>query len=39
LPFEKKILSIIRSVYTNEIPEGFSTAAVNAHLSLFRTWR
>lgn len=36
LPFEKKILAIIRSVYTNEIPEGFSTAAVNTHLSLFR---
>jgi conjugal transfer pilus assembly protein TraK len=36
LPFEKKILSIIRSVYTNEIPEGFSTAAANTHLSLFR---
>jgi len=36
LPFEKKILSIIRSVYTNEIPEGFSTAAVNTQLSLFR---
>lgn len=36
LPFEKKILAVIRSVYTSEIPEGFSTAAVNAKLSLFR---
>jgi conjugal transfer pilus assembly protein TraK len=36
LPFEKKVLAIIRSVYTNEIPEGFSTAAFNTHLSLFR---
>jgi len=36
LPFEKKVLAIIRSVYTNEIPEGFSTAAVNTKLPLFR---
>jgi conjugal transfer pilus assembly protein TraK len=36
LPFEKKVLAIIRSVYTNEVPEGFSTAAVNTKLPLFR---
>ncbi|MRR34711.1 hypothetical protein EG829_08435 [bacterium] len=36
LPFEKKILSIIRSVYTSEIPEGFTTVPVGDKLSLFK---
>jgi len=36
LPFEKKILAIIRSVYTNEIPEGFTTVPVGDKLSLFK---
>lgn len=36
LPFEKKILAVIRSVYTNEIPDGFTTVTVNTKPSLFR---
>lgn len=36
LPFEKKILAIIRSVYTSEIPEGFTTVPVGDKLSLFK---
>lgn len=36
LPFEKKILAIIRSVYTSEIPEGFNTVPVGDKLSLFK---
>lgn len=36
LPFEKKVLALIRSVYTGEIPEGVSTVAVNKSLPLFR---
>ncbi|MHC1698860.1 MAG: type-F conjugative transfer system secretin TraK [Geobacteraceae bacterium] len=36
LPFEKKILAIIRSVYTSEIPEGFSTVPAGDKLSLFK---
>jgi len=36
LPFEKKILAIIRSVYTSEIPEGFNTVPAGDKLSLFK---
>ncbi|MRR37303.1 hypothetical protein EG829_22145 [bacterium] len=36
LPFEKKILAVIRSVYINEIPDGFTTVTVNTKSSLFR---
>lgn len=36
LPFEKKILAVIRSVYTNQVPDGFSTVTVNMKPSLFR---
>lgn len=36
LPFEKKVLALIRSVSTGEIPEGVSTLAVNKRLPLFR---
>jgi conjugal transfer pilus assembly protein TraK len=36
LPFEKKLLAVIRSVYTNEIPEGFSTVPAGEKLSMFR---
>jgi len=36
LPFEKKVISIIRSVYTSEIPDGFTVTASNRKLPLFR---
>lgn len=36
LPYEKKLLGIIRSVYTNEIPESFTTTSPGSKLSLFR---
>lgn len=36
LPFEKKLLAVIRSVYTNEIPDGFTTSLMNAPQALFR---
>jgi conjugal transfer pilus assembly protein TraK len=36
LPFEKKLLAVIRSVYTNEIPDGFTTSIMNAAPALFR---
>ncbi|NVN92101.1 MAG: type-F conjugative transfer system secretin TraK [Desulfuromonadales bacterium] len=36
LPFEKKILAVIKAVYTGEIPEGFSARFVNRKLQLFK---
>jgi conjugal transfer pilus assembly protein TraK len=36
LPFEKKLIAIVRSVYTGEIPDGYSVAGVNRKLPLFR---
>jgi conjugal transfer pilus assembly protein TraK len=36
LPFEKKILSAIRSLYTEEIPESFTVSTPNKRIDLFR---
>ena len=36
LPFEKKILSAIRSLYTEEIPESFTVSTPNRRIDLFR---
>ena len=36
LPFEKKVLSVIKAVYTGDIPEGFSVQTANRKLPLFR---
>jgi conjugal transfer pilus assembly protein TraK len=36
LPFEKKVLAVIKAVYTGEIPEGFSARTVNRKLPLFK---
>lgn len=36
LPFEKKVLSAIRSLYTEEIPESFTVSTPNKRIDLFR---
>jgi conjugal transfer pilus assembly protein TraK len=36
LPFEKKILLAIRSLYTEEIPESFTVSTPNKRIDLFR---
>lgn len=36
LPFEKKVLSAIRSLYTEEIPESFTLSTPNKRIDLFR---
>jgi len=36
LPFEKKVIAVIKSVYTGDIPEGFSMHTANIKLPLFR---
>jgi len=36
LPFEKKVISVIKSIYTNNIPEGFSVSNSNKKISLFK---
>ncbi len=36
LPFEKKVMAVIKAVYTGEIPEGFSARTVNRKLPLFK---
>ena len=36
LPFEKKVIAIIKAVYTDEIPDGYSVSGMNRKLSLFR---
>lgn len=36
LPFEKKVMAVIKAVYTGEIPEGFSASTVNRKLPLFK---
>lgn len=36
LPFEKKVIALIRAVYTGEIPEGFTTIAANRRIAIFR---
>jgi len=36
LPFEKKILAAIRSLYTEEIPESFTVSTLNRRTDLFR---
>ena len=36
LPFEKKLLAVIKSVYIGEIPEGFSVSNLNVKLPLFK---
>ncbi len=36
LPFEKKVLSAIRSLYTEEIPESFTVSTPNRRIDLFR---
>jgi len=36
LPFEKKVLAAIRSLYTEEIPESFTVSTLNRRIDLFR---
>jgi conjugal transfer pilus assembly protein TraK len=36
LPFEKKVIAIIRAVYTGDIPEGFSVSTANRRIPLFK---
>lgn len=36
LPFEKKVLTAIRSLYTEEIPESFTVSTPNRRIDLFR---
>lgn len=36
LPFEKKVLAAIRSLYTEEIPESFTVSTPNRRIGLFR---
>jgi conjugal transfer pilus assembly protein TraK len=36
LPFEKKVIAVIKAVYTGDIPEGFSVRTANGKLPLFR---
>jgi len=36
LPFEKKVMAVIKAVYTGEIPEGFSARTANRKLPLFK---
>ena len=36
LPFEKKVIAVIRAVYTGDVPEGFSVQTTNIKLPLFR---
>src|ERR1035441_3198745 len=36
LPFEKKIIAVIKAVYTGDIPEGFSASASNERILLFK---
>ena len=36
LPFEKKVIAVIKAVYTGDIPEGFSASAANERIMLFK---
>lgn len=36
LPFEKKVLSVVRSLYREEIPESFTVTTVNRKIELFK---
>ena len=36
LPFEKKVIAIVRSVYTGEIPDSFTETGVRGRIALFR---
>jgi conjugal transfer pilus assembly protein TraK len=36
LPFEKKILSVIKSLYTEEIPDSFTVTTLNRKVEMFR---
>ena len=36
LPFEKKVITIIKRVYTNDVPDSFTKTAVNRKLDIFK---
>jgi conjugal transfer pilus assembly protein TraK len=36
LPFEKKIITIVKRVYTNDVPDSFTKIAVNRKMDIFK---
>ena len=36
LPFEKKIITIVKRVYTNDVPDSFTKTAVNRKMDIFK---
>ena len=36
LPFEKKIIAIVKRVYTNDVPDSFTKTAVNRKMDIFK---
>ena len=36
LPFEKKVMAVIRAVYTGDVPDGFTETGMRGRIALFR---